>query len=222
MNSDHLFRQLEALDPAAFCDADKTIRVMSPRIARINPGKKLIGRARTVRCFDDFLTIIEALDQANAGEVLVIDTQGTTRAVVGELFSLEAHRRELAGIVIDGGCRDTETLATLDMPVYASHRTPVSGTVQRLYETQVPIICGAVAVNPGDIVYGDSDGIVVMSEPQTYELLNKAQEIKQTEQQAIAAMAAGRSLIELTNFKQHAAAVRDGDAESRLSFSIDD
>lgn len=222
MTTEKLCKQLDDLDPAAFCDADKTIRVMSPDIARVNPGRKLIGPARTVRCFDDFLTIIEALDQASAGEVLVIDTQGTVRAVVGELFSLEAHRRGLAGIIIDGGCRDTETLAELDMPVYARHRTPVSGMVQNLHETQVSIICGNVTVHPGDIVFGDADGVVVMSEQQASELLPRAQEIKSTEQRAIAAMAAGRSLIDLTNFKQHAAAVRGGDKESRLSFTIED
>ena len=222
MTTEKLCKQLEDLDPAAFCDADKTIRVMTPDIARINPGRKLVGPARTVRCFDDFLTIIEALDQSVRGDVLVIDTQGSTRAVVGELFSLEAHRRGLAGIIIDGGCRDTETLAQLDMPVYARHRTPVSGTVQDLTETQVSIICGGVTVQPGDIVFGDADGVVVMSVQEVEALLPQAQQIKNTEQQAIAAMAAGRSLIELTNFKQHAAAVRRGDKESRLSFTIDD
>ena len=222
MTNDDLLEQVGKLDPAAFCDADKSIRVMSSAIARINPGKKLIGRARTVRCFDDFLTIIAALEQANRGDVLVIDTQGTNRAVVGELFSLEAARRGLAGIIIDGACRDTETLVELDMPVYATHRTPVSGTVQRLYETQVSIVCGGVEVHPGEIMFGDADGIIVMNDRQATALLADAQQIKQIEQQAIEAMSEGKSLIDLTNFSQHATAVRAGDANSRLKFTLND
>ena len=222
MTNSNLFQQLEALDPAAFCDADKSVRVMSPQIARINPGRKLIGRARTVRCFDDFLSIVDALSQSLAGDVLIIDTQGSTRAVIGELFSLEAHRRQLAGIVIDGGCRDTETLAGLDLPVYAKHRTPVSGTVQHLHEVQVPVVCGGVEVLPGEIIFGDSDGVIVMSEAETLALLDKATEIKTTEQKVISAMATGTSLLDQTNFTEHAAALRAGDADSRLAFKTDD
>lgn len=62
---------------------------------------------RTVRCFNDFLTVIKALDDAQPGEVLVIDTMSSTRTVAGELFATEAKRRGLAAIVIDGPCRDT-------------------------------------------------------------------------------------------------------------------
>ena len=178
MTIDELLDKMKDLDPAAYCDADKSVRVMSPSLRRINPGKKLLGIARTVRCSDDFLSIIEALDQSVAGEVLVIDTQGTQRAVVGELFSLEASRRGLSGIVIDGGCRDTETLVGLDLPVYASHTTPVSGTVQRLFETQVPIVCGGAEVNPGEIIFGDLDGVVVLSEDEARTLLDQAQKYK--------------------------------------------
>ncbi|MGR8950371.1 MAG: RraA family protein [Gammaproteobacteria bacterium] len=218
MTTDELLDKMKDLDPAAYCDADKSVRVMSPSLRRINPGKKLLGIARTVRCCDDFLSIIEALDQSVAGEVLVIDTQGTQRAVVGELFSLEASRRGLSGIVIDGACRDTETLVGLDLPVYACHTTPVSGTVQRLFETQGAIVCGGVEVNPGEIIFGDLDGVIVLNEEEAKRLLDQAQNIKKTEQRVIAAMASGTSLIDLTNFKQHAEALRSGDSGSRLQF----
>jgi 4-hydroxy-4-methyl-2-oxoglutarate aldolase len=222
MNHAQLLAQFADLDPAAFCDADKSIRVLAPSISRVNPGPQMLGRARTVRVFDDFLTIIEALSVSEPGEVLVIDTQGTARAVVGELFSLEASRRGLAGIVIDGACRDTETIMTLDLPVYATHRTPVSGTVQRLFETQVPIICGGVEVLPGDIIFGDSDGIIALSDREAEELLDQARTIKTTELKAIAAMSNGQSLIDVTNFHEHAKALRSGKAQSRLSFELDD
>lgn len=219
MKLHELLAQIGALDPAAFCDADKSLRVLAPTVARVNPGKQMLGIARTVRCYDDFLSVIQALDESSPGEVLVIDTQGTKRAVVGELFSIEAERRGLAGIVIDGGCRDTETLRTLNLPVYASHRTPVSGTVQKLYETQVPIICGGVEIMPGDILFADSDGVIALSEEQAISVLDAAKAIKATEQKAIALMASGSSLIELTNYREHTKALKDGKT-SRLSFKV--
>lgn len=222
MNFNQLKSRFANLDPAAFCDADKSVRVLSPAIGRINPGKQLLGRARTVRCFDDFLVVIEALAESEPGEVLVVDTQGTQRAVVGELFTLEAARCGLAGIVIDGGCRDTETIMTADLPVYASHRTPVSGTVQRVGETQIPVICGGVEILPGDIIFGDSDGVIALSEQETSALIDAAEAIKETEQKAIKAMGDGRSLIDLTNFHEHLSARRAGDGDSRLKFDIKD
>lgn len=222
MNFNQLKSRFANLDPAAFCDADKSVRVLSPAISRINPGKQLLGRARTVRCFDDFLVVIEALAESEPGEVLVVDTQGTQRAVVGELFTLEAARCGLAGIVIDGGCRDTETIMTVDLPVYASHRTPVSGTVQRVGETQIPVICGGVEILPGDIIFGDSDGVIALSEQETSALIDAAEAIKETEQKAIKAMSDGRSLIDLTNFHEHLSARRAGDGNSRLKFDIKD
>ena len=222
MNIAQLKDRFTNLDPAAFCDADKSIRVLSAKISRVNPGPQMLGRARTVRCFDDFLTVIEALANAEPGDVLVIDTQGTTRAVVGELFTLEAARCGLAGIVIDGGCRDTETIMTVDLPVYASHRTPVSGTVQGLGVTQVPVICGDVEIFPGDIIFGDSDGVIALSEVEVTALIDTAQNIKKTEQKAIEAMSEGRSLIDLTNFHDHLAALRSGKTDSRLSFTVND
>src|SRR5262249_4285876 len=67
--------------------------------------RQRVGRARTVRGRDDFLTVIRALHESEPGEVLVIDGGGGTRALAGELFATEAARRGLAGIVIDGACR---------------------------------------------------------------------------------------------------------------------
>ena len=105
----------------------------------------MVGRARTVRCRDDFLTVIKALEESEPGEVLVIDGGGGTRALAGELFATEAARRKLAGIVIDGACRDTPKLATLQLPVYARWVCPAAGTAQRLGATQQAVSCGGVA-----------------------------------------------------------------------------
>lgn len=156
-----------------------------------------------------------------AGEVLVIDTGASRRAVVGELFSLEAARRGLAGIVVDGPVRDTRTVRELDMPVYASAFCPCSGTATALTDTQCAIECGGVTVNPGDILVGDDDGIVIASADELIELVPIAREIERKETLLRERMAAGHPLVDMLNYREHFAAVARGET-SQLKFKLDE
>ena len=132
---------------------------------RINPGPKLLGAAFPLVCQDDHLTVLKALLEARPGDILVIDTRGSRRAFAGELFVTEAMNRRLAGIVVDGAMRDSATLRTVPLPVYARFVSPMSGTTDKIFPTQAPIPCGGVLVNPGDVIFGDDDGLIVASLP---------------------------------------------------------
>jgi regulator of RNase E activity RraA len=114
-----LLGRVAALDAAALRDANRDIRVMDVGLRPVTAFRQMVGRARTVRCRDDFLTVIQALSDSGPGDVLVVDGGGGAMALAGELFATEAARRDLAGIVIDGACRDTPKLATLQFPFYA-------------------------------------------------------------------------------------------------------
>src|SRR5215212_5080226 len=93
---------------------------------------RMAGPALTVVAEDDHLPVFSALAEAQAGQVLVIATGGGRRAVLGELFATEARRRGLAGVVIDGLCRDVQGLRALGLPVFARGTVPASGgTVAR-------------------------------------------------------------------------------------------
>jgi RraA family protein len=219
MNFEELKTRLRKLDTAHIADADKSVRVMDPEIRPVRTGLRLIGRARTARCHEDFLTIIKALSDSTTNEVLVIDTRNSRAAVAGELFTTEAARRGLAGIVIDGACRDAKSIAEMDMPVYSRSVIPVSGTASKLFETQIPIECGSVRVEPGDIVFGDDDGLIVASENELDDLIPAAEAIQRTEQAVLERMQRGGGLLEMLNFDEHYENVKAG-RQSSLKFLL--
>jgi 4-hydroxy-4-methyl-2-oxoglutarate aldolase len=128
-------------------------------------------------------------------------------AVTGELFSSEALNRKLGDIVVDGAVRDTATLRTLSLPVYARFVTPMSGSTSNACDTQVAIQCGGVAVNPGDVIFGDDGGMIVAS----------VAEIERVLPAALARMRGGNSLPTLLNFDEHRSAVTK-QSGSKLAF----
>ena len=89
---------------------------------------------------------MSALAEAAPGDVLVIASNGGSRAVFGELFATEARRRGLAGIVADGFCRDVRGLRAIGLPVFARGTTPRSGTTVSRAAPGATIVCGGVEV----------------------------------------------------------------------------
>ncbi|MDZ4832450.1 MAG: RraA family protein [Candidatus Melainabacteria bacterium] len=209
------------LDTSSLCDSRKTLRVMSPQIRPLQPGTKILGVARTVSVLDDFLTVIKALHEAQAGEVLVIDGRGGERALLGELFSAEARRKGLAGIIVDGACRDSESIRAMGYPVFSRHVTPMAGTCNQLFGTQVSITCGGIAVEPGDIVFGDDDGVIVLSQSELDEIIDGARKLQSVEARILESLKRGTPLLDMTNAEEHLEAISAG-KQSKLSFRVDD
>ncbi len=223
MSFDEIRKQLHGLDTASICDASKSIssrlRVIDPAIRPVRSGLKLVGRAHTVVCHNDFLTVIKGLHDAMPGDVLVIDSQNSTKAVTGNLFPTEALRKGLAGIVNDGPCRDTADVRSMEIPYYARSVTCVPGQTSRLFDTQVPITCGGVTVHPGDILLGDDDGVVVGSVEELAELIPIAREVLRKEALVLAGIAHGVSLMEMLNFDEHCENLAVG-KPSKLEFKV--
>jgi RraA family protein len=218
MKIEEIRERLTRLETSCLCDAKKTLRCLDPAIRPLGLGMKLVGRAFTVACCNDFLTVIKALQDAAPGDVLVIDGQQGRTALAGELFATEAKRKGLAGIVVDGAVRDVATIRAMQFPVYCRAIFPLSGSTAHIGATQVPVSCGGVTVVPGDLVFGDDDGIVVASEAEIIEVLPLAEDIQKKETEALQRMARGESLLGLLNFDEHLASISAGE-DSQLRFA---
>jgi 4-hydroxy-4-methyl-2-oxoglutarate aldolase len=215
-----LIERLLAIDVSALSDADKALPIIEPAVRAMIPDVRMAGPAHTVTAEDDHLPVMTALAEAAPGDVIVIAGNGATRALFGELFATEARRRGLAGIVADGYCRDLRGLRGIGLPVFARGTTPRSGTTVSRAAAATTVTCGGVEVHPGDIVFGDDDGVLVAPAQQIAAALDTAEQIGRAEQAILAAQARGDALHDLTNHDEHVAALDRGEA-SALAFRAD-
>jgi regulator of RNase E activity RraA len=215
-----LLERLQGIDVSALSDADKRLPVVDPAVRAMVPEVRMAGPAFTVLAEDDHLPVLSALAEAAPGDVLVVATGGGSRAVVGELFATEARRRGLAGIVVDGLCRDLRGLRAIGLPVFARGTTPRSGTTVSRAALGATVACGGVAVSPGDVVFGDDDGVLVAPAGRIAAALEAAEGIGRSERAILAAQARGEALHDLTNHAEHAAALDRGEP-SALAFRVD-
>ncbi len=217
MLTDELVERFRAVDTTAMCDADKALRVLDSAIRLRSAQPRILGPAFTVRCRGDFLGVLRAVESAAPGDVIVVDGGGSELALAGELFARGALVRGLAGIIVDGGYRDMAYVSRCDLPVYSRHVTPMAGTIAKPGTLQTPVTCGGVCVNPGDIVFADEEGIVVVDPDRVSALLDGATAVKDAEAGLLAKLAAGRTLSDGLNLDEHVAAVLRGEP-STLKF----
>ena len=216
-----LVERLLAIDVSALSDADKSLPVVDPGLRAMIPDVRMAGPAFTLLAEDDHLPVMAALTEAAPGDVLVIATGGSSRAVFGELFATEARRRGLAGIVADGFCRDLRGLREIGLPVFARGTTPRSGTTVARATSGVAVSCGGVAVSPGELVFGDDDGVLIAAEQRIAAALDTAEAIARSERVILAAQSRGEALHDLTNYDEHLAALDRGERSS-LAFRVDE
>lgn len=210
MTADTLLARLGALSTTSLVDAAPTLRVLPAALRPVAPGGHLAGRVVTARANRDLMSVIHALRESGAGDVLVVDAGGDDRAVAGELFATEAQRRGLAGLVILGRSRDAATLARLSMPVWSTGHAPNAYPARALPETGVALSLGGVPVEPGELVVGDDDGLVLGRRDELAAAVDAAEAIEAREKGLQERMLAGASIFDVMNYDEHLAALREG------------
>jgi 5-oxopent-3-ene-1,2,5-tricarboxylate decarboxylase / 2-hydroxyhepta-2,4-diene-1,7-dioate isomerase len=177
-------------------------------VAPVGPGMRMVGVARTLRYLPlredlfasrggGFNAQKRVVDSIGPGEVLVMDARQQSHAgTIGDILALRAKVRGASGVVTDGAVRDRDAVAALGLPVFAASAHPaVLGRVHVPWDVDVPVACGNVLVEPGDIVVGDGDGVVVIPPQLVADLVRDAEE-QELEEQFIAEQVADGASVE--------------------------
>lgn len=172
----------------------------------------LAGRAVTVReevgplgsvpvsAFD----VGAILDAGHAGDVLVIDMGGAEVSTCGGLAAHAAVSRRVAGMLIDGGCRDLADIRATGLKLAACHVTPTSGKERaRLISINEPITCGGAAVSPGDYIIADETGAVVIPAARFDEIADVALDFQRRDHAFERALGDGKPFGEITAALRH-------------------
>ena len=148
----------------------------------ISKGKKMVGRALTVRAMDgDWSKPVEAIDRAEPGTVIVIDVNGGETAVWGELASWSSKVKGISGVVINGAVRDIDTIKEIDFPVFAKYIVPNAGEPKGYGEIGVELEFGGQKIRTGDWIVGDESGLVVIPKEIALEIANRAIDVMEKE-----------------------------------------
>lgn len=188
-----LLAELATVATAHLSDNMHRLPAVAAEIRPYHKGGRLAGPALTVKVPPgDNLMVHKAIDIARRGDVIVVDAGGVTaHAIIGEIMSLLAQTRGVAGMVIDGSIRDAGAIAASPFPVYArgvTHRGPYKNGPG---EINVPVSIGGLVIRAGDIVVGDEDGLVVLDPQHAATLAKLAQDYARKEQDVLAAIRAG-------------------------------
>jgi regulator of RNase E activity RraA len=176
-------------------DLMNRLYAMEPEIRNMtDPDLRLVGPACTVKVYPgDNLMVHKALDIAQPGDVIVVDTSSSSlTAVLGDLVCTKARHRGIAGFIVDGLIRDLPAIKRLgDFPVFARDVTPKGPLHRGPGEIGHPISCGGIVVNPGDVVVADLNGVVVVPRDISDELLHRLDSKAAKESDYVTAVARG-------------------------------
>jgi 4-hydroxy-4-methyl-2-oxoglutarate aldolase len=156
----------DVLDAAGYRE-----QVLDARVTHSTGPEVLVGRAATMLAGEEvevegtpYARQVEAIDALEEGEVVVATTHNSTRAAFwGELFSTAALARGARGLILDGLVRDRRKMDEMGFPAFATGSKPVDSMGRlTVYAYGVPMRCGGVLVRPGDLVFAEPDGVVVV------------------------------------------------------------
>jgi 4-hydroxy-4-methyl-2-oxoglutarate aldolase len=201
MNGTEILAALQGLSTTDLSDALDRLGIAGQclGILPLSRSFRLVGRAFTIQYVPVSVergTVGDYIDDLGPDDVVVLDNAGRLDATVwGDLLTSTAHRRGVAGTVIDGICRDIDRSIKLDYPIYSRGNWMRTGKDRvRVDGINVPVSIGGVRVEPGDYLRGDGDGVVVIPASRIDAVVGAAQEIHAAEEAIRAEVVAGNDL----------------------------
>jgi regulator of RNase E activity RraA len=206
MPDPEIMEQFKTIPASNTADVMNRSCAMNPRIHLVSKpsSQMMVGPAFTVKCrAGDNLTLHAALNYCNEGDILVVSNEeDDTRSLIGEvMMAYLRYTKKIGGIILDGPIRDIDEIGNWDFPVYCTGTTPGGPYKEGPGEINVPISCGGVSVNPGDIILADPDGIIVIPRKDAAVILKDAKEFQAKDEKKLAASKNGtadRSWVEKT------------------------
>lgn len=196
--SKDIINGLSKYPTALLSDAMEKSQAMHSEIKPVIPVEKVVGPAITARTMvADYFTPVAAIDYAEPGDVLIIDVRGhKDTAIWGGLASTSCKSRGIVAVIIDGAIRDVAEIRKIQFPVFARAVTPNAGDCSVLGDINIPIQCGGVLVNPGDIVVADPDGVVIVPASRAVQVLEKVKKQEEIEDKIRQLMSQGLTCYE--------------------------
>ncbi|HXK02624.1 MAG TPA: RraA family protein [Verrucomicrobiae bacterium] len=186
-------------DPATLYEAAGLRGMVDPTIRPAWAGAQICGPAFTAVCPPgDNLMLHHAVASAPPG-VVIVATLGSymLTGAWGEILTVAAQAREITGLVVDGAVRDIEAIAQHRFPVFSRGLAIGACTKERVGKLQVPIVLGGATVSPGDLIFGNADGLVVVESARIDQVYEAAMARQHRETNLMDQLRAGKTTLEL-------------------------
>ena len=203
VHSHQLAERFVGFDPATLYEAAGRQGMVDPAIKPAWAGARVCGPALTVDCPPgDNLMLHHAVAAAVPGVVIVARLGEYLRTGAwGEILTVAAQTRGVAGLAVDGAVRDIEAIAARRFPIFSRGLAIGACTKERFGALDVPIQFGGVTVRSGDIVVGDADGLVIVDQDRAEAILETATRRRVKEAEIMEQLASGKTTIELLGLR---------------------
>jgi 4-hydroxy-4-methyl-2-oxoglutarate aldolase len=194
-----LIDKLAGAQTGHIVDAMQGRAALDHHIKPVDPDHaNFVGSALTCQTgADDNLAILAALVLAQPGDVIVAAADAfSATAVVGDNVTMMAKNKGVAAIVIDGMARDSYGIVPVGLPVFSRGITPNSCVRSGPGRVGLPVVCGGVAVQPGDVVLGDRDGVVVIPQMELETIVSRLDEVRRMEEETQKKIRAGMTHLD--------------------------
>lgn len=192
-------------------------RFAPPGIKSLIPETRVAGRVLSARHYGSVDVFFEAMISAQTGDILVIDNGGRKdEGCIGDLTALEARAFGISGMIVWGCHRDTKELIEIGFPVFSYGTCPFGPLRVDPQEVEAlsSVQFGTIVVELGDVVFADDDGVIFAQSREIENLLNTAEEIKETERRQAEAIIGGQTLHKQFQFDEYLVKRRNDPAYS--------